>query len=332
MRVAVDEIRREAGLHHHRRRLGLAFGAAELGPENPQRLGDGVADRWRAVEAGQRILEDDLQVLARRLQRLLVGVRHVAAQHRHRAAGGRDQGEHGARQRGFAAAALADHAQRLALADLEAHAVHRAQLALLGEEALADREPDLHVVAADDHRRVVQRRRQRRATAAVGAVEARDRRQQALGVVGLRIGEQRLGLARLDVGAVLHHAHPVGKAGDDAHVVGDQHHRRVRLALQVGHQVEDLGLHGDVEGGSRLVGDQQIGPAGHRRGDHHPLAHAAGELVRILGQPPARVGDTHLLQPQLRAWSIAAWSAHAEVQRAGARRSVRRSSRAGSGP
>ena len=69
--------------------------------------------------------------------------------------------------------------------------------------------------------------------------------------------------------------------------------------LQLGHQVEDLGLHGDVERGGRLVGDQQLGAAGHGRGDHHPLAHAAGELVRVLAQAARGVGDAHLLQPQL---------------------------------
>ena len=46
-------------------------------------------------------------------------------------------------------------------------------------------------------------------------------------------------------------------AGDDAEVVGDEDHRHVAVALLLGEQVEDLGLHGDVEGGGRLVGEQQ---------------------------------------------------------------------------
>ena len=40
-------------------------------------------------------------------------------------------------------------------------------------------------------------------------------------------------------------------------------------------------LHGDVERGGRLVGDQEVGLGDQHHGDHHPLAHAAGELVRI---------------------------------------------------
>ena len=41
-------------------------------------------------------------------------------------------------------------------------------------------------------------------------------------------------------------------------------------------------LHGDVERGGRLVGDQDVGLQRERHGDHDALALAAGELVRIL--------------------------------------------------
>ena len=55
--------------------------------------------------------------------------------------------------------------------------------------------------------------------------------------------------------------------------------------------LEDLRLDGDVEGRGRLVGDDDVGVVGDGHGDHHPLAHAAGELVR---EPPGSllgVGD-----------------------------------------
>ena len=58
--------------------------------------------------------------------------------------------------------------------------------------------------------------------------------------------------------------------------------------LQVAHQVEDLRLDGHVQRRGRLVGDQQLRIAGQRHGDHHALAHAAGQLVRILAHPPRR--------------------------------------------
>ena len=53
------------------------------------------------------------------------------------------------------------------------------------------------------------------------------------------------------------------------------------LLAQVVDEVEDLGLDGDVEGGGGLVGDEQLGLAGQRHGDHDPLAEAARELVGI---------------------------------------------------
>ena len=53
------------------------------------------------------------------------------------------------------------------------------------------------------------------------------------------------------------------------------------LALQLAQQVEDLRLNGHVERRGRLVGDQQLRLRRERHGDHHALAHAARELVRI---------------------------------------------------
>ena len=52
--------------------------------------------------------------------------------------------------------------------------------------------------------------------------------------------------------------------------------------------LEDLGLHGDVEGGGGLVGDDDLGVVGDGHGDHRPLAHAAGELVRVGARPALR--------------------------------------------
>ena len=60
-------------------------------------------------------------------------------------------------------------------------------------------------------------------------------------------------------------------------------------------QVQDLLLHGHVEGRGRLVGDQQAWLARQRDGDRHPLAHAAGQLVGVLLEPPFGLGDAHLV-------------------------------------
>ena len=69
-----------------------------------------------------------------------------------------------------------------------------------------------------------------------------------------------------------------------------------RSAHKFAHQLDDLGLHGDVERGGRLVGDQEIRSAGERDRDHHALPHAAGKLVRIILHPPLRCGDADARQ------------------------------------
>ena len=55
-------------------------------------------------------------------------------------------------------------------------------------------------------------------------------------------------------------------------------------ALHVGDQRQDRRMHGDIERGGRLVGDDQARIGGKRQGDQHALAHAAGQLMRILRQ------------------------------------------------
>ncbi len=66
--------------------------------------------------------------------------------------------------------------------------------------------------------------------------------------------------------------------------------------LQLLDELENLRLDGDVERGRRLVGDEQLGLAGQRHRDHHALAHAARELVRVAVDARARIGDADRLQ------------------------------------
>ena len=108
--------------------------------------------------------------------------------------------------------------------------------------------------------------------------------------------EDLLDRALLDLLAAPHHEHAVGDLGDDAHVVGDEHHRHPHLVLQQSDQRQDLRLDRDVERGGRLVGDQQARAARQRHRDHHPLAHAARELMRIARQHLRRFRDAHQLE------------------------------------
>ncbi len=65
----------------------------------------------------------------------------------------------------------------------------------------------------------------------------------------------------LDDLAGVHHADVGAHLGDHPQVVGDQEDRHPQPCLEVAHQVQDLGLDGDVERGRGLVGDQQLGVA-----------------------------------------------------------------------
>ena len=107
----------------------------------------------------------------------------------------------------------------------------------------------------------------------------------------LRAGEQFLDRCLLDLAAGIHHDDALRRLRHHAEIVGDEDYRGAELALQVEDEVEDLRLNGDVQRSGRLVGDQHLGIAGERHGDHGALAHAAGELVRIFLRPLFRLRD-----------------------------------------
>ena len=114
-------------------------------------------------------------------------------------------------------------------------------------------------------------------------------------------GEHALDGAMFDDLAVLHHADPLRDLSHDAEVVGDEKKRHVQPRLDFLKQRDDLRLHGDVERGGRLVGDEQIGLVGKRHGNHYALALTAGELMRIALEPALRIADADLAEDFQRA-------------------------------
>ncbi len=124
----------------------------------------------------------------------------------------------------------------------------------------------------------------------------RQRAQQPERVGVRRAAEDRVDRAGLHDPPGIQHRHPVAGAGHHAEIVGHEHHAHRQLVLQPQQQLEDLVLDRDVERRGRLVGQQQLRPAGQGDGDHRALAHAAGELVRVVGQPPPRVRDADQVQ------------------------------------
>ena len=112
--------------------------------------------------------------------------------------------------------------------------------------------------------------------------------EQRASIFVARIGEDIVGLARLDDPAPLHHHDIARDLAHDAEIMGDEQHRHAELGLQLLQQLQDLRLHSDVERGGRLVGDEEIGAAGERHRDHHALALPARELVRIRAEFSSR--------------------------------------------
>ena len=112
----------------------------------------------------------------------------------------------------------------------------------------------------------------------------------------LRIVDHLLHRADLDDPAGVHHGDAVGGLGDHAHVVGDQHHRGAVVAAEALQELDDLRLDRDVERGGGLVGDDEARVGAEGEGDHHALAHPAGELVRVVVDAPLGRRDADLPQ------------------------------------
>ena len=68
---------------------------------------------------------------------------------------------------------------------------------------------------------------------------------------------------------------------DDGEVVTDEDKRNSEFLLQFLDKVDDLGLDGNIEGGDRLIADDQLRFEDHGPGDAYPLALATGEFMGI---------------------------------------------------
>ncbi len=112
----------------------------------------------------------------------------------------------------------------------------------------------------------------------------------------LRCVEDLGGFALLDDLAIVHDVYTACHFAHDAKIMSNEQDCHVELFLQFLQQFEDLRLNGHVERGGWFVRDQQVRLVGKRHGDHHALALAAGELVRIGPKAFLRFLDPHLVQ------------------------------------
>ena len=142
MREAAGDGRVEADEIHHLLDPGTALGLRDA--VGSQALGDRIGDGGPRVERRVRVLEHDLDVLAQRTQLGRAGAEQVLPGEAERALVGIEQSEQDARQRGLAAARLADEAEHLALVDLEIDVVDGANRAADAPERTAAQRERLH--------------------------------------------------------------------------------------------------------------------------------------------------------------------------------------------
>src|SRR4051812_49126212 len=148
VREAVVVLGVEPDLLHQLLHAPLAPALALVDVVDLERVGDDRADRLARVERRVRVLEDHLHLAPQRLQLLAVEPRDVAPAVLDRAARRVEQARDQARGRALAAAGLPHDPERLALHDVERHAVdgmHRPDL-LLEDDPARDREV-LHEIA-----------------------------------------------------------------------------------------------------------------------------------------------------------------------------------------
>ena len=105
-------------------------------------------------------------------------------------------------------------------------------------------------------------------------------------------GKQLLRLPELHHAAQIHDHDPVGNMPHHRQRVGNEEIGQIVFLLEVLQKVDDLGLDGHVQGGHRLVADDDLGLEDQTPGDADALALAAGKGVGI----PAQIG---LVQPHL---------------------------------
>ena len=134
----------------------------------------------------------------------------------------------------------------------------------------------------------------RRQSATLGAL--RQGIQQGFGIGMARVCKQLHHRLPFDLLAGVLHHHALGGFCDHAHIMGDQHQSHALFTLQPGEQFQNLRLNSHIERCCGLVGDQQLRAAGNSHGDHDPLTHTAGQLMRKSPQATGRIGYADLIQ------------------------------------
>ena len=108
-----------------------------------------------------------------------------------------------------------------------------------------------------------------------------------------RIAEELRHLCTLDYATAIHDQHPVAVLRDYPQIVGDEDGGSRQVATQFPEEVENLLLHRDVEGGSRLVCNDEFGVAKERNRYHNALTHTTRKFVGVFFVNALGVGNAY---------------------------------------
>ena len=112
----------------------------------------------------------------------------------------------------------------------------------------------------------------------------------------MRRARQFGGTQLLNDAAGIHHHDAIAEMRHQWQIVADQDQAHAAARHQVFDQAQDLCLHCGIQRAGGFVGDEQLGVRGQHHRDHHALAHAAGQFVRIGLRHARGFADLHLRQ------------------------------------
>jgi len=112
--------------------------------------------------------------------------------------------------------------------------------------------------------------------------------------MGWRVENLMFG-AEFDDASGIHYGDAVGDLRNNSKIMRDEEHGEVELGAEFGEQGENLRLDRDIECGGGFVGDKQLRMVHDGHGDHNALAHAAGELVRIVAGASGGIRDGDII-------------------------------------
>ena len=298
MRVALHLVGRQADALEQRGDALACAPSLRADAVDEQRLGDEVADAHARIERGVGVLEDHLHVAAHRLA-LARGRARAGCARRSRCRRCRARG----RRAPWRWSTCRSRIRRPAPASRSAAIEKLTPSTAWTRRSTRPKKPPCRSKRTCRSRTAATGGRLVASAAACESPAVPRRRRCAAPRPAARACSRPAGAAKmsaapalLDHAAVAHDDDAVGHLGDHAHVVGDQDDGRAELALQVAQQFQHLPC---TVTSSAVVGSSAISTSGlqrQRHGDHHALAHAAGQLVRILLQPALGLGDAHRLQ------------------------------------